>query len=130
MRAYRIALVLTVIAAVAGALLMWFFTTMECTDGDGGYPYVARDSAQADFCGATGNGLGMLAVAGLVIWLLAGYAWKRWPPQSPRPSGWLLPIAVLVVIVASPYGLTALYNLPSDTCSAEQEAAGGDCGHY
>jgi hypothetical protein len=94
----------------------------HCTDGDGGVPFVARDSAQKDVCGATSNGLvlfvAMAAVAGACGYL-ASELLARW--RAGQRS--LLPgLAALAGIVVAPLLVYWLVNLPSDSCSSEQRA--------
>lgn len=122
---------LAVVVGIAATLVLSLMTAINCLDGDGGYPYVARDSSQADVCGATGNGLGLLVASGLAIGLFTYLARRRLRTAATQASGRLLPIALLVLIVAAPFALMALYNAPADTCSADQAAASdADCGHY
>ena len=56
--------------SLAGTLLSLF----HCTDGDGGVPYVARDSPQKGVCDATADGLLTLPVLLLAVGGMAALA--------------------------------------------------------
>lgn len=104
--------------SAAGSLFYWF----HCVDGDGGYPYVARDSIQKDVCGATGNGwillAAMVAAIAAAAWFANG-ALERW---RRRAGSGLAAIVATLAILAAPLAIFWLTNLPSDACTDEQRA--------
>ncbi len=118
--------VLVALAGLAGGATIvfgGFIFVLHCSSGDGGEPYVARDSAQADVCGATGDGLlvVVIAIVALIALLVAAYtAGRAWVAGEASP----LRIGALVLIAAiSPIALITLANSPSDECGAEDLAA-------
>jgi MFS family permease len=112
-----------VVAAVVGSALLSFLYGFNCLEGDGGEPYVARDSAQKDVCEATGNGLllfALMAAAAGAFAYLASRLLARW---RARQGSLLLGVAALAGIVLAPLlGFWAV-NLPTNYCSDEQKAA-------
>jgi hypothetical protein len=116
--ALAVAVATAAAGSTAGSLFYWF----HCVDGDGGQPYVARDSLQKDVCGATGNGWVLLVVMIAAIAAAAYFAngalerWRR------RAGSGLLAIAATVAVLAAPLAVFWLTNLPSDGCTDEQEA--------
>jgi hypothetical protein len=121
-RGFQIALVLAVLIGIATALLFSVLTAFNCAEGDGGSPYVAVDSDQAAFCGATGDGVGLLAIALAGVGLAAFFAWRVWRGRGREGRTGALAVGLLVVSAAAPLGATVLYNAPSDSCSAEEQA--------
>jgi MFS family permease len=112
-----------VVAAVVGSAFLSFLYGFNCLEGDGGEPYVARDSAQKDVCEASGNGLLLFALMAAAAGAFAYFASRllaRWRARQ----GSLLPgvAALLGIVVAPLLGFWAA-NLPSDYCSDEQKAA-------
>jgi cytochrome bd-type quinol oxidase subunit 1 len=102
----------------------------HCTEGDGGSPYVARDSPQKDVCEATGDGAWLLAVMVLLIAVFAFLAWRAfmgWRAGS-RPRALL--VAFLIAIPIAPLLAFLAANAPSDFCADAQEQAGADCDKY
>lgn len=133
---FKALLALAVLVGVVASLFVGVLMGFYCSDGDGGVPYVADDSAQADVCAATGGGLGLIVIAIAGVLGLAFLA--LWIACRAEPSGRRWPRVLAVVAVAG-FPLLAMYgyNAPSDHCSAADEAAyeanGGpppDCAHY
>ena len=113
---------IAVAAAVFLSAAAALYHGYHCTSGDGGAPYVARDSVQKDVCEAGGNGWGVLA---LMIAALAGAAFlaqrvlERW---WRRAGSGLLAIAATAAVIAAPALVFWLANLPSDSCSDAERA--------
>jgi hypothetical protein len=125
-----VGITLLVVASVALTLLGSLLYGLHCTDGDGGVPYVARDSPQKDVCEATGNGGFLLAAMVALIAAFASAAWwafKRWQAGAGRLAVFLL---LMAGIAAAPLAAFLAANAPSDYCSDEQKQAGGDCDKY
>ena len=128
---------IVILAAASVGLTLFgnLFYVIHCTDGDGGAPYVARDSAQKDVCDATGNGslllLAMLALIG-VFAFLAWRGFKAWRSGSRGLAAFVL---CLVAIPSAPLIAFLAANSPSDYCSDAKKAAAeaapsSDCEHY
>lgn len=114
------------LAAVSGGLIGLvgsFFFAFHCTSGDGGAPYVARDSLQADVCGAAGEGLWLFAVQLLLVLVLgvlsirAVSAWRRREGSGRRAL--LLALGIALV----PLSVFLAANQPSDQCSDDKREA-------
>ena len=117
MRSKPVVIVAVVLGAVAGGLLaviFGFLIVLGCTSGDGGVPYTAPDSPQADICGATGDGLVLFAVIVAAVAGSATAAYLRgraWLEGRASPLAFILLVALTVV---APMLLTWLFEIPSD----------------
>jgi len=118
--------VLVSLAALAGVLVTLFggyLFVLHCSSGDGGAPYVASDSTQADVCGATGDGsvvllLCLVAVAaGCALAYRAGRAWIAGDGPGARFGAFVAIPAVIPIL------LLAIANIPSDDCEGAARAA-------
>lgn len=134
---FLVAAVLAGVAGVIVTLAFTFFRVLDCTDGDGGVPYVARDSPRADVCHATGDGLALPPISavlmGLALWL-AWRAFTRYRSGAGTRSA-VLACALLIAVPIGPIAVGAAMSIPSSHCSEEQEAAddasaGDGCAHY
>lgn len=104
----------------AGSALL---SGIHCTGGDGGSPYVARDSTQADVCAATGNGLGVLLAAAVLLVVVGRLAWRLLSAWTERGTGLRTALAAVVAMPLLPVLLAWAQNLPSDHCSKDEQAA-------
>lgn len=111
--------VLGVLVTAATAL----YAEIHCTGGDGGSPYVARDSVQADVCAATGNGLGVLIPSVVLLVVVGRLAWRLLSAWAERRRGLHAALAALVAMPLLPLLLGWAQNLPSDHCSKDEQAA-------
>ena len=110
-----------VLGSVAGgllALILGFLTVVECTSGDGGVPYAAPGSPQADLCSVTGDGLLLFAAIVAAVAGSATASYRRgqaWLEGRASPLAFVLLVALTVV---APMLLTWLFGLPSDGAGA------------
>jgi hypothetical protein len=121
----RLAWSLLGLGAVLGVLVTAgtaFLAQIHCTDGDGGSPYVARDSAQADVCAATGNGLGVLIAAAVLLVLVGLLAWRLLSAWAYRRGSLRAALAAVVAMPLLPLLLGWVQNLPSDRCPKDEQA--------
>ena len=85
----RLVITLSGLSALFVAASIFVFVGLDCSSGDGGVPYVAEDSAQADVCDATGDGafltLGLL-VAALTLLVLVHRLGAAWVRGARRPA--------------------------------------------
>jgi MFS family permease len=116
-------IVVLVVAAVVGSAFLSFLYGFNCLEGDGGEPYVARDSAQKDVCEASGNGLLLLALMAAAAGAFAYLASRLLARWRARQGSLLAGVAALLGIVLAPLLGFWAANLPSDYCSDEQKAA-------
>jgi len=106
------------VALVGGFLMAW-----NCSSGDGGVPYVSRNSPQADVCSATSDGLllialGVVAAIGLAIAAVhAGRAWISGSRQIP------LFVVLMAGAALAPVAILWIANAPSNTCTGEDKEA-------
>ncbi|HEY8001011.1 MAG TPA: hypothetical protein VID76_03670 [Solirubrobacterales bacterium] len=138
-RLFTVGLVIAVVAGVAISLAMTLFQVIHCTDGDGGAPYVAGDSPQADVCGASGDGLLLLPLALILVAGAALLARRAFAKPAGDGGRTVAVVAALLLAPALPLLALLLINAPADVCSDEQLAANDaaapgeapySCDHY
>jgi hypothetical protein len=118
--------VLLLIAVVLGVLLTAvaaLYAQIHCTGGDGGSPYVAGDSAQADVCSATGDGVGVLVAAVPLLVLCGRFARRLLRAWQERGRSLAAALAAAATLPLAPVVLAYAQNLPSDHCSKDDQAA-------
>jgi len=119
----RLVITLSGLSALFVAASIFVFVGLDCSSGDGGVPYVAEDSAQADVCDATGDGafltLGLL-VAALTLLVLVHRLGAAWVRGARRPAAFF---ALALVVAVLPAGTGIAMSSFSSECSPEKEAA-------
>jgi len=109
-----------ILAAAAVTLIGALLFGLDCEDGDGGVPFVARDSPQAGVCASTASGLGALAICALTAAAMALLAVKVGRRYTAERSGLLLLLASALAVPLAPLVALALLNAPSNECSGEK----------
>ena len=118
-----IGLVASLAIALVAATLAYFYYGLHCTSGDGGAPYVAGSSPQKGVCDATADGTVLVIAFLAAVVAVPIVAWRTGRGWAGGRGSALPAVLLLSALPLLPLVSVGLADLPSDRCSAEQEAA-------